>query len=285
MTLDIETALRDGFDRTTTRNGGVLAAAFVALGLVSATVNQSLVRVWAESILDELAENPPSLEGTDLTTEEYQDLISEIRDTVAETLPISYLESLSVPELLALVFVLAFVAEAIRLVAIRVFVSHETESIPRALVTRNLGWAVLNGVVGGIVAGILIAVASIFLIIPGIFLAISFLFLRQEIAVEDKNFVEALSGSWELTSGDRLELFVLVVVLVLIGPIVSFVIGLAGNSAPVAVLEIVATSLVLTYTVAVVSRAYDQLRAKRVKTPGADTAPEEFGDIDDDLLP
>jgi hypothetical protein len=285
MTLDIETALRDGFDRTTTRNGGVLAAAFVALGLVSTTVNQSLVRVWAESILDELAENPPSLEGTDLTTEEYQDLISEIRDTVGETLPISYLESLSVPELLALVFVLAFVAEAIRLVAIRVFVSHETESIPRALVTRNLGWAVLNGVVGGIIAGILIAVASIFLIIPGIFLAISFLFLRQEIAVEDKNFVEALSGSWELTSGNRLELFVLVVVLVLIGPIVSFVIGLAGNSAPVAILEIVATSLVLTYTVAVVSRAYDQLRGERVQTAGADTAPEEFDDIDDDLLP
>lgn len=285
MTLDIETALRDGFDRTTTRNGGVLAAAFVALGLVSTTVNQSLVRVWAESILDELAEKPPSLEGTDLTTEEYQDLISEIRDTVGETLPISYLESLSVPELLALVFVLAFVAEAIRLVAIRVFVSHETESIPRALVTRNLGWAVLNGVVGGIIAGILIAVASIFLIIPGIFLAISFLFLRQEIAVEDKNFVEALSGSWELTSGNRLELFVLVVVLVLIGPIVSFVIGLAGNSAPVAILEIVATSLVLTYTVAVVSRAYDQLRGERVQTAGADTAPEEFDDIDDDLLP
>ena len=289
MSLDIGTALRDGFDRTTARNGGVLAAAFVVLGLVSSTINQSLARVWAESILDNLSENPPELEGTDVTPAEFQDLIADLREVVADSLPIAYLDSLSIPELLALVVVLAFVSEAVRLVAIRVFVSHETESIPRALVTRNLGWAVLNGVVGGIVAWILISIAAIFLVVPGIFLAISFLFLRQEIAVEDKNFVDALSGSWDLTSGNRIELFVLVLVLVLIGPIVAFVIGLAGNSAPVAIIEVVVTSLVLAYTVAVVSRAYDQLRAERVDAAGADTASDEeageFEDIDDDLLP
>lgn len=287
MSLDIEEALRDGFEEVRASNGLGLVAVFVAFGLVNTVVQESLARVWTEGLLDDLSENPPSLEGTDLTTAEFQDLLAEVQESIVEGTPLAYLDSLSVLELVVGVLVLAVLAEAIRIVAIRTFVSPETGSIPRELVTRNLGLAVLNGVVGGIVAGILVVVGLVFLVIPGVFLAVSFLFLRQEIAIEDKNFIEALSGSWNLTSGSRIELLVLVVILVLIGPVVSFGIGLLGSSTPVALLNVIATSVILAYTVAVVSEAYDQLR---IEDPGPiedtpDSGEDEFADIDDELLP
>jgi len=288
MSLDIGRALRDGVDEVSARNGLTLTVVFVAFGLVNTVVEQSLIRVSAGEFLDELSANPPSLAGSDLTTAEFRDLIADVRESVSETTPLAYLDSLSVLELVVAALVLAVLAEAIRIVAIRTFVSAETERIHRELVVRNLPSAVLNGIVGGVVAGILIVVGFVFLVVPGVFLAISFLFLRQEIAIEDKNFIEALSGSWNLTSGNRVELFVLVVLLVLIAPVVSFVIGLLGGSAPVTLLNVAVTSVILAYTVAVVSEAYDQLRtgepATIEDTPGRGEE-DEFADIDDELLP
>lgn len=288
MSLDIGRALRDGFDGVRARNGLILATVFVAFGVVNTVVEQSLTRVSSVNLLDELSENPPSLEGTDLTTAEYQELIADLRESVTEATQLAYLDSPSVSQLIVATLALVVVGEAVRIVAIRAFVSPETESIPRELVTRNLPLAVINGVVGLIVTWILIAVASVFLLVPGIFLVVSFLFFRQEVAIEDKNFIEALSGSWNLTSGNRWELFVLVAILVLIAPIVSFAIGLFGSSAPVALLNVVVTSAILAYTVAVVSEAYNQLRTERVvATHGTseEKKTDEFADIDDELLP
>jgi hypothetical protein len=287
MSLDIGEALRDGFDGVRASSGLALVGVFVAFGLVNTVVQESLVRVSVGGLLDDLSANPPSVEGSDLTAAEFQDLLTEVRESIAEGTPLAYLDSLSVLELAVAAVVLAVLAEAIRMIAIRVFVSPETGSIPRELVTRNLVWAVLNGVIGGIVAGILVVVGFVLLVIPGVFLAVSFLFLRQEIAIEDRNFIEALSGSWNLASGSRIELFVLVVILVLVGPVVSFVVGLVGSSAPVALLNVIATSVVLTYTVAVVSEAYDQLRMED-QGPVEDTpdgGDDEFTGIDDELLP
>jgi uncharacterized membrane protein (Fun14 family) len=288
MSLDIGRALRDGFDGVRARNGLILATVFVAFGVVNTVVEQSLTRVSSVNLLDELSENPPSLEGTDLTTAEYQELIADLRESVTEATQLAYLDSPSVSQLIVATLALVVVGEAVRIVAIRAFVSPETESIPRELVTRNLPLAVINGVVGLIVTWILIAVASVFLLVPGIFLVVSFLFFRQEVAIEDKNFIEALSGSWNLTSGNRWELFVLVAILVLIAPIVSFAIGLFGSSAPVALLNVVVTSAILAYTVAVVSEAYNQLRTERVvatRGTSEEKKTDEFADIDDELLP
>lgn len=287
MTLDLGQALRDGFDRTTARNGLVVLAVLVGFRLVNGVVWQSLSRLSIVSILDDLAANPPSLEQSELTTTEFLDLIAEVRQAVMEATQLSYLDSLSVPALLAIGGVLAIVAEAIRIVAVRTFVSAETESIPRELMTRRLGWAILNGVIGGIAVGILIVVGLFLLVLPGIFLAIAFLFLRQEIAVADKNFVEAMSGSWNLTAGNRIELFALVVFLVVISIVVSVVIGFLGSSVAVDAVSIVTGTAVLVYSVAVISRAYDQLRSGGVAVPGqgGSGGTDEFEEIDDELLP
>jgi hypothetical protein len=287
MSLDIGQALRDGFDGVSARNGVVLAAVFVAFGLVNTVVEQSLTRVSAIGLLDDLRENPPSLEGTELTETEFLDAIAEVRTSITEATPLAYLDSLSALQLVVATVGLVVVGEVIRIVAIRTFVRPETGSIPRDLVTRNLPLAVINAVVGLIVTAILIFVGFILLVVPGVFLAVSFLFFRQEIAIEDKNIIGALSGSWTLASGNRVKLLVLVVILVVIAPIVSSVIGLLGRSVPVALLNVAVTSAILAYTVAVVSEAYNQLRTERV-VAARETQPEEtdpFDDIDDELLP
>lgn len=289
MSLDIGKALRDGLDRTTARNGLVVAAVLVVFQLASAVVEQSLTLVSIDGLLDDLAANPPNLEGTDLTTEEYQEAIANLRDAVSEMSQLAYLDSFSVPELLGLALLLAVVAEAIRIIAVRVFVSPETESISSELLTRNLLLAVVNGIVGGIVVLVLVAIGLFLLVVPGIFLAVAFVFLRQEIAVEDKNFVAALSGSWDLTSGNRLELFGLFVFLIVISLVAGFVAGLIGPSVLGAVINTAVSAVVLTYSVAVISRAYDQLRVGSPDPVEAGSGPEEgsgeFEDIDDDLLP
>ncbi len=289
MSLDIGKALRDGLDRTTARNGLVLAAVLVVFRLVNAVVGQSLTFVSIDGLLDDLEANPPNLEGTDLTTEEYQEVITNLRETVTEMSQLAYLDSLSVPELLGLALVLAVVAEAIRIIAVRVFVSPESESISSELLTRNIALAVVNGIVGGIVVLFLVTVGLFLLVLPGIFLAVAFIFLRQEIAVEDKNFVAAMSGSWNLTSGNRFQLFGLFVFLVVISIVVGLVTDLVGSSVPGAVIDTAVSAVVLTYSVAVISRAYDQLRVGSPDPVEAGTAPEdgpeEFEDIDDDLLP
>jgi hypothetical protein len=289
MSLDIGKALRDGLDRTTARNGLVLAAVLVVFRLVNAVVEQSVTFVAIDGLLDDLAANPPNLEDTELTTEDYQEAITNLRETVTEMSQLAYLDSFSLPELLGFAFVLAVVAEAIRIIAVRVFVSPETESISSELLTRNLLLAVVNGIVGGIVVLVLVAIGLFLLVVPGIFLAVAFVFLRQEIAVEDKNFVAALSGSWDLTSGNRLELFGLFVFLIVISLVAGFVAGLIGPSVLGAVINTAVSAVVLTYSVAVISRAYDQLRVGSPEPVEAGTAPdegpEEFEGIDDDLLP
>jgi hypothetical protein len=192
--------------------------------------------------------------------------------------------------------VTAVVAEAIRIVAVRVFVGVETESIPPELVTRNLLPAVINGIVGGIVVGVLVIVGLVFLILPGVFLAIAFLFLRQEIAVEDKNFLDAMSGSWNLTTGSRIQLFVLVVFLVLLGAVLPPLVGFVGGPVAGTVVSTVVGALVLAYGVATVSQAYNQLRTERevaAAAAGGRPAPEDdaaedddpLSDVDDELLP
>jgi len=289
MSLDIGRALRDGFDRTTARNGLIILAAVTVFRLLNAVVGQSLQRVWIGNILDDLAANPPSFENSDLTQQEFQDLIAELRETVEASTQLAYLDSLSVGELVGIVLLLALVAEALHIVVVRTFVSDETESIPREFVTRNLPLAVLNGVVGGIVVGILVGIGLLLLIVPGIFLAVSFAFLRQEIAVEDKNFIDAMSGSWNLAAGNRIELFGLLAFLAILGVVVGLAIGALPPSAPVQVASVVVLAAISAYGIAVVSRAYDQLRVERAAVAGgaddAGSEDDEFADIDDELLP
>lgn len=260
MSLDIGDALRDGASRTAERNALALMAAFVALGLASTVVMQSFYASYFEFVT--------TMEGAPAGFE-------QPATPLALPLPIGLT--------LGLWLVVALVAEAVRIVAVRVMVSDVTDSIPGTLVARNLPLAVVNGFVGGIVVSVLVGLGTLIFVLPGIFLAISFFFVRQRIAVEDENFVDAMVASWELSSGDRVELAVLAlalfaVALVALVPTVAFG-AVFGQSSPVPqLLQSLVGGPVAVFGVAVAARAYVQLTEEPAEGATADEDDDEGGD-------
>lgn len=242
MTLEIGRAVSDGLRRAVKPNGLLLMALFVVLGFVGTLASQSLLSVYFESMASEF---PSSTTGSGFP-------------------PATPLGVLPLGVAAVVAIVMAFVSEAVRIVGIRTFVSDATETIPAEYRRRNLPLATINGVVGGIVAGFLVGIGTIFLIIPGIFLAMSFFFFRQEIAINDRNFVSALSESWSIASGNRFPLFLLAIVVFVIGLVASipgFIAGFVfGNGAiPTALVNVLINGVVTVLGMAIAARAYVQL--------------------------
>lgn len=114
----------------------------------------------------------------------------------------------------------------VSIAAIRVFVSDETERLPREYFTHNMVWTAINFIIGSIAFGIIVALGFVALIIPGIFLLVALAFWTIYVAVEDQNFIEAFSSSWKLTRGHRFTLFVLGVAVMLLIALINLPFGL-----------------------------------------------------------
>lgn len=247
MSLDIGAALSDGLDRTFKRNALILMGAFLLIGLVSTvasqTMNAGMMSQFPQSGTGDI---PPGFPGTG-----------------EGTYPLSLSVLWPVAALVSLL--MAVVAEAVRIVAVRTLVSDETETVPGEFVRHNIGLATVNSFVGNIVAGVLIVIGLVLLIVPGVFLALSFFFVRQEIAVEDKNFIDALADSWSLASGDRIELLALAIVLAVIGLVVGSPTAVLLFLSPLigAIVGVVLGAVTTVFGIAVAARAYDQLRTER----------------------
>lgn len=195
-----------------------------------------------------------------------------------------------------------FITETVMILGVRMFARDTTTPVSTALFRGGLVFATLNGVIGSVItltAGVLFAVlplivgvgigmgpAAVILTIPGLFVLISLFFVRQEIAVKNKNFIDALTGSWALTRGARVSISVLV--------LLTFVVNLfTRNSArvfssfdptTVIVLITVVGPILTVFLIAVTTRAYMQLNgdstfpadstgatesSKYVNTPGS----------------
>lgn len=250
MTLDIGAAIRDGIDRTFARNGLVLMAVFVGVQLASSVVADTINLVNLRMLDDYEAQFPPEL----------VDFLPS-----PESLPLAL--DVGLGSALALALVVAVVAEAVRIVAVRVLVSDRTDAVPGEFVRRNIGYATLNGFVGGIVVAVLVGLGLIFLVVPGIFLALAFFFVRQVIAVEDVNFIDAMEESWRLTKGSRIELFALAVIVVVVAFVASLLGGIVSPT-PIAarVVDSAIGAVTTVFGIAVAARAYVQLREGESET-------------------
>lgn len=277
MTLDIDTALRNGFSRTFKRNGLLLMAAFLVFGLVSSVLTQTALFQLLERLGDLSTTPPGGPGGPGAGGAGGAGTAPTNADELAGTQPLA----LPIPLVIAapLALLTPFIGEALRIVAVRTLVSEHTETIPGEFVRENIAWAVANGFVGGIVVSFIVFIGGIIglvgLLIGGpivaAFLAISFFFVRQEIAVENKNFVDALTDSWQLTSGHRIGLFALALaiwIVSLVASIPGFALAAVATTGTLAVVVTTAVSVVVSaittvFGIAVAARAYDQLRAER----------------------
>ena len=264
MSLDIGEAFGEGLSRLKTAGGLSLAVAFVAVALVSAVLTQTLLVEGLEAMLEFYRGLSP--EQLEVSQGEYDRQVSALEtqlEVTRESSPLALEGPISVAA--GGLLVVAILAEAVSVVAVRVFAAEEGETSPTGE-TDGLLLATLNGFVGGIVVWGLIVAGSVAFLLPGLFFAVAFYFFRQEIALEDRNFVEAMAESWRLTRGDRLNVFALGLLVVVVSQfeaVVSLALGRVSTLAAALVSPVVG-GVLAAFGAAVVTRAYLQLREPAV---------------------
>jgi hypothetical protein len=274
MSLDIGEAFSDGTSRTFAKNGLLLAAAFAVVTLLFGVFAQTLSVGLLEAMLESFQGLSP--EELNVSQQEYETLISDLRtqlEMARESSPLA----LGLPAGVAAgaLIALSLVSEAVSIVAVRTFAAADSEAVTSGSLTDNILLATLNGFVGSIVVWGLIIVGSVFLLLPGIFFAVVFLFMRQRIAIENENFVEAMAESWRLTKGHRIEVFalgLLVVVVSLVDELVGSVLSLVSPIAS-AVVTAAVGGVILAFGAAVVTRGYVQLEADETVADSEDDDP------------
>ncbi|WP_029601692.1 hypothetical protein [Halococcus hamelinensis] len=233
MSLKITQILRSGVDRTRERNGLLLVGILFVLSAVSSLLGAGVARY----VPDQGFASP---------------------DAAADAL-------FALPAVGAgvLSLVLAFASLVVSIAAIRVFVSDETERLPREAFTRRMGWVALNAIVGGVVFGIAVAAGFALLIVPGVFLLVTLAFWTVFVAVEDRNFLDGFRGSWRLTKGHRLSLLGLGVAVMLATVVVQAVFGIGMVTGPVlgGLIAAVGSAITSVFSVAVLASAYTELTA------------------------
>lgn len=158
--------------------------------------------------------------------------------------------------------VFTLVSLAVSIIAIRTFVSDETETIPDEYVRRNMGLAMLHMIVGGVIFAIIVLAGLALLVVPGVYLLLGLFFWSVRVAVEDESFIEAMQQSWNLTHGHKWQLFGLLLVLL----VVNIAIGLLTLAAGPGSMGGIIVGQVLSafggvFVLATQARAYVQLTA------------------------
>ena len=242
----------------------MLALAFAAVGVVGVVGGQTLLRDAAEPALETLRSRPTAETG--FTPSE----VRTVADALDATTPLALGVSASVAS--GLVVLAGVLREVFRIVAVRTFAADPTSLTRDRL--RPLVLPTLNGVVGGLAVWFLVGLGGVLGIlavvvggaVAALFLATSFFFLRQEIAVENRNFVDALNESWRVASGHRLRLLGLgvAVVALTIVPlvVVRALFGVLFGPAVAWVAWVCFGGPAAVFGTATVTHAYTQLRTE-----------------------
>jgi hypothetical protein len=267
MSFEIGDPLSEGFDRLTERNGLMFVGLFVALGVITSL----LAADFASAVIADLVESG-DLDPADIQS----DTNPLLGDDPTEQI-------IGLPASVALfgMFLGVLAHASISIAAARTFAGDETEEIPREHFTRKLVWSLGNIVVGGFLFSIALAIGFVLFVVPGLFLLVSLYFWVFPVVLDDESFIGGFAKSWTLTSGNRLPLFFLGVIVV----VLSFVTNIVGSviSAPFPPLAEIAVSgvfsgAVFVFTVATAARAYRQLERERSIETGAAAGTETESD-------
>ena len=249
MPINITSMLKQGYSRSTNRNGLMLMGIIFVISVLNGIIGLGVDR-WVTR-----QQFTPSGVQTDPTV-----LVPPFGAGIVS-------------------LVLGIALLVVSIAAIRVFVSDETERLPREYFTRNMVWAVINLFVGVIVFGIIVALGFVALIVPGIFLLVTLAFWTVYVAVEDQNFVTAFRSSWGLTRGYRLSLLFLGVAVMLLTILVNLVFGLGDLASGSLAGDIVAlvfaqaaSAITTVFSTAVLATAYTELNAQDEEEFGETTS-------------
>lgn len=275
MSVDIGEAIRTGLARTATLPGAFFAGAIVVLGLGMTVLMNSLIGglLTETPELREVFEESP-----DMTYEEFL-------ATVEGSFPLDFLE-VDPTVLVAGILGIWLVQMVVRIGVIRWFVQAGAEGLHAGLFTRRLLWTIANLIFGfilfaavtvGIPLVLIFGVATVggtplallailVLIIPVLYLNVALYFYNYDIVVNGSNAIDGLTNSWELTSGNRLLLFVLGAVVVISASVIGAIVGAATGSSTL--LSTVSTQIVNgvigVASIGIAAVAFNQLRGEDV---------------------
>lgn len=275
MALRIRDALSDGVPRGIARSGIILMVSYFLVSLLQT----GLIQVVTSTYLPLGAVTTPGMTETPVGPDpgaQLPELVSAQAAAIAG-------------------FTGGVLTTPVQIVSVRTLVSKYRSRIPEELIFHRLGWATVNTllgswllfffellifllsfgggfwvlftVFGGSTLGALVstwpgrgllAVIGLVLLFPVAFFAVSMTFLRQEIAVRDKNLFRAAIQSWRLTSGNRIRLIMLSLLLLIPHSVLA---GLVFQLIPayaqyVVILE---TAVVTVITQGIMAVAYIQL--------------------------
>jgi hypothetical protein len=263
MSFRFRAVLVNGARIAASRNGLVLIALFAAVQLFSMLLVYSAGQVYVP-----IGDGLVGTEGAPEPGEELPVAVGAVA-TVFTTLLASLL---SVP---------------VSIVAIRTFVGGARDRIPDPYVFRRIGRATVSALVAdvlvfglyvvafalpfvplyllvGEVTGLALVGVIALMVLVGLtvtlFLVVSLLFVTYEIAVRDARALTSLRDSWRLTSGNRLRLFALALLIWAMQAgitVPTFV--LPGELLP-ALAMVPLTSLTVMIALAIYARAYVDLR-------------------------
>lgn len=231
MPVSIGQSLREGVTRAFSRNGILLIVAWTIISALSLLTYNS----WFAAVYADLP-TEPMLFGPSLD-------ISPVFAGIASLV----------------LYLFSFIVMA---GALRTFVTDNTQSLPGRHFTRNLGWMLLNLIVGFIVFYIALWIGFILLIIPGLFLLVSLFFWFVFVVVEDQNFYEAFQSSWATTKGHRWRLFGLGLIVTVAGWVIMGIpmaVSFALPEVGALILLGIATSVYGVFSLATAARVYVQL--------------------------
>jgi hypothetical protein len=185
MSLQIRSSLTGGIGRCLNRNGLLLALAYVFVGAAwQVLLYSAVVAAVGQSAAQGGASALPTV---DLP------LVVSAGGAVVALVLLQYLT----------------------IVTIRTFVGGHTRTIPAEFYTRNIPYVLVNSIIGSLAFGLAIFVGSILFVVPGIIAYVAFIFTLLYIAAEDQSFIAAFRSSWNVTRGNWLRLFGLLVVVLL----------------------------------------------------------------------
>ncbi|WP_262180928.1 hypothetical protein [Haloarcula laminariae] len=267
MSLDIGDALRSGIDDLTGEDGLLVGSVFLLYSLGSLVADESLSAELLTLVFESGA-----------YTAEQRAMVDSFGGS-------PFALGVGLPAAVVLVVLVALAGELVRYWAIRSFAGPaETETDAfgdRAVMAVGLGGAValttllfqsvlpVVGQLGGVATTL---VGSIVGPLAGLVLLTVFVYLRQEIALNDGGYGETVRNSFARFMDDPASIVILLVVLGLfglVGGLPSLVAGLAGGDAAVAGLPVTVLTRLLstvlgavfqTLGIAVVTDAYLQVR-------------------------
>lgn len=247
MSLQIGQALQDGVDELTSERGLLFVAVFVIFGLVNQVVSQSLSAAFNRYLFDAMNIPPSATVG--------RQSMGGASTAMAVDIPL--------PIAAVLALVMWLVSVALLVLAIRAFADDGDDPLPSSA-TRNLLPTVGIMIAVQILTSIAVGIGSLLLLIPGLVLAILFVFVKQEVALNDSGVIESIKNSIDIVGDNIVGVVVLLLVTVALGILLTIPFTLSLLALPPTVATVVSGVLGQTarvFGIAVITSAYVQATA------------------------